>query len=352
MEENIEGGRKIIKISRKKLIISVVVLILIAGVVYFGLIFLRGSFRLDSITDSNMGSSRSMSGSNYLPPIPMVGEVSSQNKRINSPQADSSIRDTREFMKTDYSAKILTRDVPEVVNQIKNIVKGSDGRVDNLQSGERYGRVSFVVVKSKFESFKAEIESITHRKLYTENISSTNLLNQKQGIESQIDGATSSLESLNRQKDDLIASHTKTVESINKELTNIQKNLVYIRASIQGNTETEIVAALRKQETLYVGQQTYQKNKLSEENKNYLTKIQNLDNQINNANANLANGLNNDEKFTDNIETVEGYVSVSWISIWGMAKIFSPIHPTWVIIIILIVLKIIFRKKLPKVVLE
>jgi len=349
MEENNQGGRRIIKISRRKFIVSIVVLVVISAVLYFGLLFLGGSFGLDSITGSNI-TGQSIPPSSYTEKT--LNEMKMQNPMSGSNKSDSSIRDTREFMKTDYSANILTRDVPKVVTQIKNIVKGSDGRVDNFQSREKYGRISFVVPKSKFESFRDEMESVTHHKLYIENISSTNLLNQKQGIENQIDEATSSLESLNRQKDDLISSHNKTVDAINKELNSIQKNLVYVRTSIESNTDVDIIISLRKQEASFASQQTTQKNKLNEENRNHSSKLQNLENLINNANANLANSWNKDEKFTDNIETVKGYVNVSWITIWEMVKVFSPIHPTWIIIIILIVLRIIFRKKLPKVVLE
>ncbi|KKP60332.1 MAG: hypothetical protein UR64_C0011G0027, partial [Candidatus Nomurabacteria bacterium GW2011_GWE1_35_16] len=43
------------------------------------------------------------------------------------------------------------------------------------------------------------------------------------------------------------------------------------------------------------------------------------------------------------------YVSAQWISLWEMAVIFSPIHPTLVIIILIILGFVLFRKRMPKV---
>lgn len=66
---------------------------------------------------------------------------------------------------------------------------------------------------------------------------------------------------------------------------------------------------------------------------------------------NLKNIEKTDEQFTDDIETVNGTVNVSWVTLWQMAEIFSPIHPTLVVIIIIIIGWFYFRHKsyVPKV---
>ena len=59
-----------------------------------------------------------------------------------------------------------------------------------------------------------------------------------------------------------------------------------------------------------------------------------LDAMISNASNNVTNINKQDDQLIDNVETVNGYVAIEWVSLWEMARIFSPIHPTLVIIIL------------------
>lgn len=287
---------------------------------------------------SSFGRSKS---SNRLPPMYDGG-------------GQASISDTREFLKTSYNSTIKTRDVNDVVRYVKNAINGADGRIDSLSVSEKYGSISFVVAKSKFEDFRTEIEALTHEKLYTEGISSENLLTQKQGIEEQQENTVNSLESLLSQRDSLVAKHSQAVSSLNKEITRIGKELVSVRASMKTETDSILLASLYNQENSLIQQETLQKKNLTNENSTYATKKQNLDNMINNENNNLANINEVDDQFMDNVETVNGYINVQWISLWEMARIFSPIHPIFVIIILLILAWVFLRKSsfVPKVVLE
>ena len=343
MEENKQMERKVIKISKKKLIWGFVILVIV--LIFWIVAMLMSSFS----TARNKGDVMSLNS--YGDSNSIIPEMMPPNNYDDYRYQDqnSSITDTREFMKTSYSSTIKTRNVSDVIKQVKNIVKGADGRVDEINTSEKYGRVRFVVAKSKFDDFRDEIESITHKKLYTESISSNNLLNEKQGIEGQILDANQSLDSLISQRTELNNNHTKIVNSINKELSKINDELVKVRAIISVEKNPQISASLRTQETSWVGQQSYQKKKLSDENNMYVSKLQNFDAMINNASNNLTDANKKDIKFGDNIETVNGYVSAQWVSIWEMAVIFSPIHPTWIIIILIIAGFILFRKRMPKV---
>lgn len=340
--------RRIIKISRKKFKWTVIVVV----VLFIGLF-------LFLVAISSLSSARSKSSSSYdsavmSPSSSSYGDSGGETQNINSDyyryrEQNPSISDTREFLKTSYSSNIQTRDVSEVVTDVKNIVKGADGRIDSIISGEKYGRVSFVVAKSKFDAFRDEIESITHKKLYTENISSENLLSEKQGIEEQTSNVVESLDGLISEKNSLLVAHNKTVSDINKELAKIQSELTKVRANISVEENVEILASLRSQETLYIKQYAVSKQKITDENNIYATKVNKIDNQINYQNKNLTNINKQDVKFMDNVETVNGYVSVSWISLWSMAVIFAPIHPTWIIIILIILGVVLLRKKAPRV---
>lgn len=335
--------RKVIKISKKKFIVFIIVVLIL--VLWIGYSMMRNTF-----VTSNDGSF----GGGIVSSTSMMDNTSGKSiapdyyRVYNEP----SITDTREFMKTSYSATIKTRSVSDVVRDVKNAVKGADGRVDSLDSSLRSGRISFVVAKSKFDDFKSEIESLTHKKLYTENISSENLLSQKQGIEEQTGTIVSTLENLKKQNESLDTKHNQTVSSINKELTGIKAELVNVRINISITTDSLIMTALRNQESSLVAQETLQNQKLNSENNNYSIQSKNLNNSISNENSNLTNVNKQDSQFTDNIETVNGSIYVDWISLWEVAQIYSPIPPFIVIVIIVIIIVSCFRKKIPKVVLE
>ena len=93
------------------------------------------------------------------------------------------------------------------------------------------------------------------------------------------------------------------------------------------------------------------KQQLATENANYSANSNNLKIQIDTAVAQGEGVKQADTDFTDNIETVSGYISIRWISLWELAKIFSPIHPTIIVLVIIAIVWYVLRKKrvLPKV---
>ncbi|NVN97178.1 hypothetical protein HXX01_03025 [Candidatus Nomurabacteria bacterium] len=347
MEENKKTERKVIRISRKKLIwgIVVLVLILIAG----GYIYIRNSAKTGRYpmyeSVGSLDSSFKSTSNSIMPSRPYDDNYRYQNQ-------NPSITDTREFLKTSYNSTLKTRDVSGVTTQVKNTIKAADGRVDNFYSSEKYGRISFVVAKSKFEAFKNEIEGIVHKKLYTESISSENLLGEKQGIEGQLSDANQSLDSLISQRTELTNSHNKTSSSLSKDLDRINGELSKLSDNMLVEKNAQTLISLQNQKTLLNGQYADEKQKLIEENKNYVVTKQNLDQMISGESGSIKNIKKQDGQFTDNIETVNGYIVIEWCSFWEMATIFSPVHPTLVIIILIIVSIIGFRKRLPKVVIE
>ncbi len=351
MDENIQtlkiDSRKVIKVSKKKIKIVFIILGILVLLV-LGAFF----FRIFGFNGGRYGATLEQLDPSMVPSLPNTMEYDNSGSRdmmITSnyypDYQKPTISDTREFLKTNFSASIKTRDVKNVVQEVTNIVKGSDGRIDSSDSTEKYGRISFVVPKSKFESFQDQIENIAHKKLYTENISSQNLLNQKQNIEEQTGNIVNTLGNLQNQKATLLTNHNQTVSTINKELSRLKSELVSLRAVIAQTTDPLVLAPLRVQESTLLKQEVAQKQKLSTENSTYTIQNQNLDNLINNSNNNLTEVNKQDSQFTDNIETVEGYVGVEWINLWQMAKIFSPIHPTFIIIILLIITWIILKRK-------
>lgn len=359
---SIQGGeikveaRKVIKISKKKFKIIIIVAVIILLVIVLGALgIMRGLFGVGSYNARPMMNIAEDEGitTSIMNPLGSsekgVSDYYQPNDWRGSQQP--SISDTREFLKVNYSASIETRDVEKVTTDVKNIIKGADGRIDNISSSEKRGYISFVVAKSKFEAFKSEIENITHKKLFVENESSQNLLTQKQSIEEQTTNIVNTLANLKNQKDTLNAKHIQTVGTINKEIARIQKELTAVRTSIAITTDPTLLTSLRSQETSYVGQDATQRKKLNDENNSYVVQSQSLDNSISNYNNNLTNINKVDSQFTDNIETVNGTISVQWVSLWQIARIFSPIPPFLIIVILVILGWIYLRHKsyIPKV---
>ncbi len=318
--------RRVIQVSRTKFVVGVV-LLLIAIAWFMGERVVMNTISFDSGAEVTAPAVPGMMGG---------GVAKSYPDYYPRYQDDPSITDTREFLKVNYSATIQTRDVPKVVTDVKNIIKGADGRIDDLYSSEKSGRIGFVVAKSKFEAFRTEVEALTHKKLYVESISSQNLLGQKQNIEERTNTIVGSLDELTTQRTALVTAHTQAVNAIQRELTRISTELTAVRTQIANTTNAQILASLRSQEATLVSEDAGERQRLSAENNSYASKKQNLDAQIANYNANLTTVTQEDQQFTDNIETVNGSVYVRWVSLWELARIFSPISP--IIIIVLLVI--------------
>lgn len=336
---NSERPRRVIRISRTKFVVMIIIVVILALLVFGGYRMLTTTFGTNSVAPmmdfpvmeyqsrDSMGESKANSVMPYYP------------DRYPGGQGD--ITDTRQFMKTSYSANIKTRNVQKVVNDVNNIVKGMDGRVDSMNSSERNGYITFVVAKSDFESFKTQIAMLTSAKLYSENISSQNLLSTKQNIEEQTTNVENSLASLNTQKKNLETSHTQTIAAMNSELYSIRVQLAAVRLNIASSTSTTDAATLaswRSQEQNLLNQELATNQKIGRENASYSAQKQSTENQITYQNANLTSIKQQDTKFTNNIETVSGTISVSWVSVWQLIRIYSPISPIWIIIILIILI--------------
>lgn len=350
--ENIEQKtRKVIKISRRRIIVLIFFIVIV--LIILGFVYINKMSRPFGISDGDVAMST-------LPTAPGIGMMEDGSYQKNydimpvPPDyygGQPSIQDTREFLKTSYSAEIKTRNVYDIVRDVKNAVAGADGRIDGMNSSEKYGYVSFVVAKDKFDAFKDEIESLVNAKLYTENVSSQNLLGQKQSIEEQADYLTKSLADLEKSKKDLDAQHAATVRSLANELFSVQSQLAVLRLEIANTEDNTQLAVLRSQENTLMQRESDIKQNQNTENKNYASQNADIQNQIKWMNDSLEGNIKQDIKFGENIETVNGHISVNWISCWQMAKLFSPIHPTIIVIIIVLgILYVMKRKKiLPKI---
>lgn len=257
---------------------------------------------------------------------------------------NGSIADTREFMKVSYSGNIKTRDVKDTARDVRGIIRDMEGRVDSENVNEKYGYINFVIPKSNFDDFRDEIESITHKKLYTENTSSQNLLSQKQNIEEQNNITTKSLIELQNELKTLSVKHTQTVATLKKELATIQKQLADTRKRISETKDSSLLTNLYLQESYEQTGENQANQRINSENTQYANQKNALDQAISANKGTLQNIATQDQKFTENVETVNGSINIQWVNLWQLAQIFSPIPPLLVIVFLLVVIWYILRK--------
>ncbi len=351
--ENTPKPRKVIRISRTKLIISIVVLVVIGIVAVIA--SNRNNYRGGMIMGITGGGSGMMEGGSVdmasIPSVDFGDDYGAARYPSPYPNNSPDITDTREFLKVSYSAQIQTRDVADKVKDVKNAVRDAEGRIDNFSSSEKYGYVSFVVSKDKFDQFKDEVEALTHKKMYTENVSSQNLLGQKQGIEQQGESIATRLAQLEKQKKDMDTQHASRAASLQSDLVGVRAQISAVVKKWEDSNSSSERAQLKKEESDLRQREASLSSSLSQENKTYTTNSNSLVAQIAQQKQNQDGNIKQDIQFGNNIETVTGSVNVNWVSYWEMAKIFSPVHPAIIIIILALGLLYFLNRKayLPKI---
>lgn len=242
--------------------------------------------------------------------------------------------DNREFLKTDYSASIQTRQVQEMTQQIQTTVRGFDGRVDNASNSVDGGYVSFVIPASRLDAFKMEVKSIAGAKFYTESLSSQNMLSDKRSLEERQKQTNNTLSQLGLSRDQLIADHTKTVASLNSQLSTIARESAALKVEAVNtiNYDRQLQIGARQEE---LQKQTKALNAgLANENTNFTNQLDSLNYQIQDAQGTLGQLNKQTGDLLDTVATVSGTISVSYISLWAVLGLYLPAY--WIVYILLI----------------
>jgi len=213
------------------------------------------------------------------------------------PNPDVPVTDTREFLKIYYNASMQTRDVPSLTRRVETTVRGYDGRIDNESSAEKYGYVSFALPQSKYDAFRTELEGLVGSRFIKVNISSQNLLSQKVSIEEQQKQADTSLADYKATRQKIVNAHASTLQSL--------------QAKIDATSATSSERASLEQQ-------------LARENDSYARNLSNADANIKYA-QNWQKGVQTqDATLLANVATVNGTVSITWISLWDIALLYLP----------------------------
>lgn len=212
------------------------------------------------------------------------------------PNPDVPITDTREFLKVYYSAFMRARNVQGLTRRVETTVRGFGGRIDQQSSSQYYGSVSFAVPQSKYDAFRTEVESLVPSRFITTNISSQNLLPQKQSIEEQQKQAGETLANYRAERQKIITTHSATVQSL--------------QAQLAASTDQGVIASLTQQ--------------LANENSSYTALLNTIERRIASAEKMQKALQTQDQELLDNVATVTGTISIEWISLWGIALLYLP----------------------------
>jgi len=213
------------------------------------------------------------------------------------PNPDVPITDTRELLKIYYNASMQTRDVPALTRRVETTVRGYDGRIDNESSAEKYGYVSFAMPQDKYDAFRAELESLVGRQFLNVNISSQNLLSQKVSIEEQQKQADSALADYKTARQKIVGAHMNAVQSLQAQI------------GATSATSSERISLEKL---------------LASENTSYARNLSYADANIKYAENWVKGVQTQDATLLANVATVNGTVSIQWISLWDTALLYLP----------------------------
>lgn len=251
--------------------------------------------------------------------------------------------DTREFLKTDYHANIKTRKVGVMANRIQTFVRGFDGRVDTLSVDSRHAYITFVVPKDSFENFKEEIKSLVPDRFISEEDRSQNLLPQKKSIEQQTNSVSQILDGLQKDRAALINRHNTAIISLRRQLNGIFSEIKKLQLEI--TTDTIRQQQINSLIAYLQSQQRRVNQNISNENSRYNSELSSLDYKIKNSESQLKNLAAQDDMLAKTVETIEGSVSIEWISLFEILKLYVPTG--WLVTIFgaIILLYILFGRR-------
>jgi hypothetical protein len=241
----------------------------------------------------------------------------------------TSINDTREFSKFSYNSTLKTRDVEDISTRILTTIRGYGGRVDDASLQEKYSYISFVVPKANLLQFKTEIKGMVGKKFYVESLHIQNLLPEKVGIEDSTKTYSKLLSDAQEKLKDLNEKHAKTIAGLQRDLNNINGRIAKLKAEVTSDPErqkqikTEI-------SNLVVRQRAVQK-QIADENTWYGWDSTRLEQDVKNNQTQLDSLGTQEKNLVDTVETVQGYVSVQWMSLWEMINIYIPYLWAWVV---------------------
>jgi hypothetical protein len=253
--------------------------------------------------------------------------------------------DTRELMETRYNASMKTRDVNKLANQAQTIIRGHGGRIDNLSTQEKYAYISFALPKDKFDQMMAQLKDLVPEKMYTETIYAYNRLAEKQSIETNAEKITEEILRLQTEKEELTATHATKADEIQNRIDALTASLneqYRLKAATTNQTQ---LSKINDEINRLTAEKKTAETELKTLNSRYEIDLGRLDRSIKRQNDALDNLDVRDETLSAEVETVTGTINIQWVGIWQIIKIYVPIKPIIIGLIVLMTLYLLFRRR-------
>lgn len=235
---------------------------------------------------------------------------------LSSPTySGNALTDSREFLKTSYRSTMHTRHVEKRILEIEGIVHSFDGRIDQISSSPDSGSISFAIPEDSLFEFRTLVGELVGEKFFDENVSSTNLLQQKVSIETEKASLDQTLASQQASRTTLTTRHNQAISSINARGYAIINELASIESKLTGDAEAD--ATLIATKTALNAEYATIPTKIANENTSYKQQLAQIDASIASTKSRLEGNADKDEGFTATIETVNGSVSVLGMSLLG-----------------------------------
>ncbi len=236
--------------------------------------------------------------------------------------AEISARDTREYLKTDYSAGVETRAVTKLTLQLETLVRGHGGRIDSFSSNSRYGSLTFVLPKKSLEAFRSELVGLVPERFLNETIQAQNLLPQKNDLDDEQASSEAELKRAQDAETALIKTHTQTVTNLQAQInTHIKSIQALSRATAPTPEEaTRIAASI----TAHNQSIAYLRRQLTEENASFARKQTDSEETITYLQSELASLKKQNTQLIDSAETIQGSISISRITFGEFLEAYLP----------------------------
>ena len=254
------------------------------------------------------------------------------------------VSDTREFLKTDYHATIQTRQAEELARRIQTMVRGYGGRIDSASVDPRFGDISFVLPKTSLEAFRDELKTLTPARFLTEAVRMDNLLPQKRVIEESTDETNQTLAILKRDRQTLVNSHNKIIAGWQQRLAIIAETGRALDQELINSPSQQYEIEARKNELLV--EQRGLEQQLVQENVRFNSRLNGFDVQTRNVKTQLSSLEKQDQSVLDTVATVQGSVSLRWISLFGITNLYLPYYwPSLFLLILGVITYFSYRRR-------
>jgi hypothetical protein len=262
------------------------------------------------------------------------------------PNQDVNYTDTREYLKVFYQTTIKSRAVDTLAGRIQTIIRGYGGRVDSASANKKYAYISFIVPKKLYEAFRTELKGLVGERFIDEYVSSQNYLPQKVSIEDNTKTASSTLVDYQTEKKNLTDKHNKTIADYQKQVNYYSSQVWSLQQEYKNTTSTSKQATLQSQINYANSEWSRYKKLIESENSDYNKKSKVIDSKIKSVQNQLAGLKTQDTNLTNNVETVQGSITIQWVSVWQMFKLYVPFYG-WLIagIILLVIVGAIYGRR-------